>query len=327
MRRATRVSVALCTRDGGEFVGEQLASILSQTEPVAQIVLSDDDSSDDTVAIVERAVAAAPAASRPELLVLRNDVPLGVAANFEQAARACTGELIAFCDQDDVWHSQKIRTLVGAFDDAAVLLAFSDARLVDAAGAPLGSTMFGSLRVSARERRLLAEGRAFEALLGRNLVTGATTMISRRLLDVAVPFPGTWVHDEWLAAIAAATGRLVAVDQPLIDYRQHGSNEIGAVQAGVAATVTRALRPLSEQLARVVPRAESLVAALEHLDELHPGALDAAQGKLAFERARSRFPHVRVARVPRVLAAVVCGDYRRYGRGLPDAARDLLRPY
>ena len=47
-RTPLSVSVALCTRNGAEFLGEQLDSILNQTMPPAQLVLSDDDSTDGT---------------------------------------------------------------------------------------------------------------------------------------------------------------------------------------------------------------------------------------------------------------------------------------
>ena len=74
-RSAKLVSVALGTHNGERFIGEQIASILSQTRPVDEIVLSDDASSDRTVEIVEAAVAAHREANgaAPELVVLRND--------------------------------------------------------------------------------------------------------------------------------------------------------------------------------------------------------------------------------------------------------------
>lgn len=318
----------LCTRNGARFIGEQIESILAQTRPVSEIVLSDDESTDDTVDVALAAVDAAPPATRPRIVVLRNSSPLGVTANFEQAALASTGELIAFSDQDDVWRADKIARLLPAFTDSDVLLAFSDARLVDAHGAPMGSTMFASLRVSTHERRLLASGRGLEALIRRNLVTGATMMIRRELLDSATPFPREWVHDEWLGIVAAAVeGRIVAIGESLIDYRQHGGNQIGAVSPGLAPTVARALRPLSEHLSGSVPRAQALVERLGSIPSLSGALHDAARGKLDFELRRAGYPRSRIRRAVPVLRELARGGYRRFGRGVADAVRDILRPF
>ena len=70
MTRPT-ISVALCTHNGAAFVVEQVESILAQSVPATQIVLSDDASTDGTVALVERAVREWPA-PKPDLVVLRN---------------------------------------------------------------------------------------------------------------------------------------------------------------------------------------------------------------------------------------------------------------
>ena len=78
-----------------------------------------------------------------------------------------------------------------------------------------------------RERRLLRRGAAFDVLLRRNVVTGATWR-SADLLTCGDPVRPDWVHDEWLAIVAAATGRVGMLDVTTIDYRQHEANQIGA---------------------------------------------------------------------------------------------------
>src|SRR4030095_7340214 len=100
-----------------------------------------------------------------------------------------------------------------------LLLLHSDASLVDAELAPLGNTLFHALEVQRAELEAIAQGRAFDVFLRRNLVTGATTVFRRSLLDAALPFSDAWVHDEWLAAIAAATACVGGAPEPAIDYR------------------------------------------------------------------------------------------------------------
>ncbi len=316
------ISVALCTHNGARYVREQVESILAQTVPVAQIVLSDDASTDDTVSIVERAVAG----SGVELVVLRNSPALGVVANFEQATAACTGDLIALSDQDDVWHSDKLERIVAVF--AAVpeaLLVHSDADLVDESLTPLPDSLLASLEMTDTERRELTDGRSYAAFLRRNLVTGATAVLRRELVEWARPYPSSWIHDEWLAVVGAALAQTRLAEGRLVAYRQHGANQIGAVKPTLRYKIGKLVEPRTDRNDRLVERAEALLERLEGL----PVAADrlvAARGKLAHERFRRALPRVRLLRLPAVVGAVIAGRYSRFSRGVKDAVRDLLQP-
>jgi glycosyltransferase involved in cell wall biosynthesis len=324
-----RVSVALCTRNGAYFVRAQVASILRQSHPVDELVISDDASSDDTIEIIRSEVADHAKAGGREiaLTVLRNKVPLGVTRNFEQAVLATTGELIALCDQDDLWRSDRVETIVAAFTDPAVQLVFSDARLVDGDGAPLGDSLFATLSMTSRERRQLRSGSAFDALLGRNLVTGATVVFRRELLGLAVPFGSSWVHDEWLAALAAAEGGVRMLEAELIDYRQHGRNEIGAGRLNLSQKVGRVTEPRAARNARLLARAQELADRLDRLGERIPERVRvAARSKVAHEQWRSALPAARIRRLPAITGELARGGYAHYGRGILDAGRDLVQP-
>lgn len=312
-------------------MGEQVASILAQTRPVDEIVVSDDASGDGTVEIVEALVAEA-GDDAPALTVLRNDPPLGVVGNFAQAIHAATGDLIALSDQDDRWVPEKIAHLVAVFEARPQLtLVHTNARLVDASGAPLGLSLFEALGVTRDELAGERSGRAFDVLMRRNLVTGATTMFRASLRDIAEPFAPSWVHDEWLAILAAVTGDVDVVDAQLIDYRQHGGNAIGASKPGPRDLIARLREPRSPRNARLLARAEALVERLDHIAVLHPERVpaahrDAARAKLAHERARSALPANRLRRIGPVLRAARAGDYSRYGRAKYDILRDLVQP-
>lgn len=322
-----RVSVALATRDGARHVEEQVRSVLEQTLPPAQVVLSDDASSDGTVEIVRRLVTQHGGV---ELVVLENPEPLGVRRNVEQALRHCTGDLVALCDQDDRWHPERLERVAAAFAaDPGLLLVHSDARLVDGDGRPFGAGLAATQRLSPEERAELTGGRSLATLLRRSVVTGATVVLRRSLLDLALPVPEEWVHDEWLAVVAAAAGRTVFLDEQLIDYRQHGGNQIGVVHRGLRARVARLMLPREERNARLEARARVLVdrlAGLAAQEAVREEVVDAARAKLAHDAARRRLPAVRVLRVVPVLRELVTGRYGRYGRGRQDVARDLLQP-
>ncbi len=323
---STSVSVALCTHNGMPYIEQQVASILAQTVRPSQIVLSDDASADDTVAAVRRAVKS-HGRGAPDLVVLENPVALGVVANFEQAVRACTDDLIALCDQDDVWLPERLAAAVERFEaDPGLLLLHGDARLVHSDGSPIGYSLFEAIGLSRAELAEIHAGREFHTLLRRNVVTGATTVFRRSLLDVALPFPGSWVHDEWIAMVASITGRTDALAARLIDYRQHGANQIGAAKPGLRDMLAQLGQSRTERGARLVARAEALVDRLDSLGAVSAEVRDLVERKAAHERRRRALPAFRPARIPGVIREARRGEYALFGRPRITILRDLLQP-
>ena len=320
--RLPTISVALGTHNGAAYLGAQLESILAQTVRPLEIVLSDDASTDGTVDL-----AVAVVGGTLPLTVIRNSPALGVTANFQQAALACRGELIALCDQDDLWAPDKLSSMAAEFAARPdLLLLHSDARLVDSAGAPLGHSLFEALEITDEEKALVHSGRAFEALLRRNLATGATVLFRRSLLASAVPFPREWVHDEWLAIVAALVGGVDLVDRPLIDYRQHGANQIGVSRLSFTGKVRRVMEPRRARNERLATNSGILESRASALPGADAGKVDLARQKAAHERFRRALPENRALRIVPVLRQVAAGRYRRFSRGRGDILRDLVQP-
>ena len=321
------VSVALCTHNGARYIEEQLRSILEQSVLPVEVVVSDDASSDDTLKRVE-SVWERYATDATTLRILHNEKPLGVARNFEQAIGATTAELVALSDQDDSWHPHRIESASRRFQQhPELLLCFSDARLVDRDGLTLGVSLFEALEFSADERAQLVSGRGFDALMHRNLVTGATTMIRRSLLESAAPFPEPWVHDEWLAVIAAARGHIEQLDEELIDYRQHGANQIGVRKLGVRGKLARLVEPRGLRNDYLLDRATVLLHWLElDAEKVGPARIGMAREKVAHLSLRRNLPERRLSRLLPVFRETATGRYRSYSRGVGDILRDLLQP-
>lgn len=319
------ISVAICGRNGAKFLAEQIVSVISQSRPPDEIIFSDDGSTDDSVKLVKKLLANSALSYR----VIENDTALGVTRNFEQAALATSGDIVVLCDQDDIWHPQRLERALSEFEARPDLtLLFSDARMVDAGGRPLGYSLFDALEISAADRAGLQAGNAFPTLLRRNVATGATMAFRRSLLDAAIPFPVEWVHDEWLAIVAAATGEVDLLEETLIDYRQHGGNQIGAREPSLAHKINRVLQPRGDRNRKLAVRAGILVDRLASLgDAVKPADLTAARGKLRIERVRAGLPANRIARVLPVLNEARSGDYARFtSQGRTEILRDLFQP-
>lgn len=319
------VSVALCTYNGATYIAEQLRSILDQSLAPTEIVVADDGSSDGTLEVV--AAVLAEARSAIPVRILRGESPLGVTRNFERAVDATTGEFVALCDQDDVWHPDRLSVAVAELEaDPAILLWHGDARLVDERGDSLGFTLFESLGIGDDEIAGINGDHPLETYVRRNLVTGATTVFRRSLLDAALPFPASWVHDEWLGVIAAATGRTRVSTRAVVDYRQHSSNEIGVVRPTIAVKVGRMLEPRADRYQKLALRAQDLVERLEALG-VDPAAVALARRKRDFEAKRSHYPANRVARLGRILGSLDVEAYNDLSsQRRVDIVRDIVQP-
>lgn len=322
-----RLSIVMCTYNGAAYLQQQLDSLLVQTRLPDEIVIGDDGSTDATMDILRRFDARASEVG-VQVVLRRNPQNLGYVENFTVGLRQARGDVLFLCDQDDVWRADKLARMAAAFEvDPSLLLVHSDARLVDARGESLQCSMFDALQLGALEKQTIHVGRAFEVALRRSFVTGATAALRRELVDLALPVAAEWIHDEWLAAVAAAAGRLDVIEDALIDYRQHDANQIGARKRTLTMKWRELLLPRGRLLSDEARRLQRLEQFLQQAP--FAGAADRTRQvehkRAHFERrvAIGRRPYWR--RVPAILHEARLGCYRRYGTGVRSMLRDLLR--
>ncbi|HEX5875452.1 MAG TPA: glycosyltransferase family 2 protein, partial [Pyrinomonadaceae bacterium] len=199
---SVKLSVAMCTYNGAEFLPAQLESILAQSRPADEIVICDDGSTDQTQALLNQFASASSVAK-----IHLNNKNLGTIKNFEQAIGMCTGDVIVLSDQDDVWRHDKLQMMDEAFHtypDAG--LVFSDAEIVDENLKPLNRRMWNDVGFDAHKRKLVATGRALDVLITGWTVTGATMAFRSNLTNLALPIPTeiAMIHDGWIALTIAA---------------------------------------------------------------------------------------------------------------------------
>lgn len=312
----------MCTYNGERFVADQMRSILEQSIKVDEIIVSDDGSSDATLERV-REVLADFAGQTPELKILAGE-RLGIVRNFSRAIESCTGDIIFLCDQDDVWLPDKVEEIVAVFENQPdALLVCSDARLVDAELRELGKSQFDMVRMTEGLRRSLEGDKGFEILLRRNVVTGATSAFRRKLLDSALPFVDGWLHDEWLAILAAARGGLRAISTPLVLYRQHGGNQCGmrpeTFVSQLAQASSRTLETSGcKRIRHLIERVGIVTKSSNDQRVKHLGLA------LAFEQRRQQLPRSRMTRFVSVGFMAITGKYGCYADGMRSAAKDML---
>jgi glycosyltransferase involved in cell wall biosynthesis len=320
-----RLSVVLCTYNGEAFLAAQLDSLLAQTRLPDEIVVSDDASTDGTWDMLQ-AFARRAARLGVAVRASRHERNRGFVQNFSEALQHAGGDLVFLCDQDDEWLPEKIALMAGRFrEDPSLWLLCSDARLVGADGKDLHASLFDALELKPRERLALHEGRAFEVLLRRSMVTGATAAFRRQLPELALPVGENWIHDEWLAIVAAALGKVDAVEQELIRYRQHGGNQVGMRKRTLADKWRDLSRPRGEQFRVEATRLYALERRLVELRVASDYLALTVSKREHFERRIALGRQPGLARIPTILREVWRGDYGRYGTGPRSMLRDLLR--
>lgn len=230
------ITVLLATYNGEKFLTEQLRSLLGQTFENFKILIRDDGSTDGTVSVINDFIK-----DYPQKIALLNDrIPTGSSAgNFFKLMAAADDDYIMLCDQDDFWLPEKIektyakmQELEARFGDIP-LLVHSDLSVVDASLKTINPSFFEFQKISPERDKL-------NNLLAQNNLTGCTAMFNRKLLNLAKIEPvDCAMHDWWIALLAALFGKTGYIREPLILYRQHGGNKVGAKSAAGLGFVKR----------------------------------------------------------------------------------------
>ncbi|WP_373034184.1 glycosyltransferase family 2 protein [Sulfurovum sp.] len=215
-----KISIAMATYNGAAYLQDQLDSYLSQKRLPDELVVCDDGSTDETVVILEAFQKVAPF----QVQIIKNENNLGYTKNFEKALSLCTGDVVFFSDQDDVWLPGKISTIEKVFNDNPdISLVIHDAELVNENLEPTGLTKLGQIRSGGYSDNSFA--------------TGTLSAIRRDILNIILPFPDGIAggHDGWVHIIARLVDRRMIVSDVLQKLRRHSNN----TSEWVASSLTR----------------------------------------------------------------------------------------
>jgi glycosyltransferase involved in cell wall biosynthesis len=217
------VSIALATYNGAEYLAAQLDSLACQTRLPAELVVCDDASADGTQAIILDFARHAPF----PVHFHENEGRLGYRDNFMRAVALCSSDLIAFCDQDDVWDPEKISVMKEPFRDPDVLLAYHNATVMDKDGRSLGhfyQDLSGAERIAPLSPNPWRLVPGFTQVFRRTLAR--CSFLHSASIDPYWPAERL-AHDQWYLFLASVFGCVVRISRPLARYRQHGANAFG----------------------------------------------------------------------------------------------------
>lgn len=215
--------VLLATYNGQAFVGEQLDSLLRQTQDDFRVIVRDDGSKDDTLAVVQ----SYQGRFGGRMVIVGDGVPTGSpTGNFELLMAQSTADHILFCDQDDVWLPERVALCRRLLTEAervhgadVPIFAFSDLVPVDRNLDRLADSYWSFKKIDPRMANSLSLSLITTPMLG------CAAGINRSLLKRATPVhPNAAMHDWWSLHVAILFGKVVWSGEKTVLYRLHGGN-------------------------------------------------------------------------------------------------------
>ncbi|MBR2291037.1 MAG: glycosyltransferase family 2 protein [Prevotella sp.] len=222
----TPVAILMATYNGEPYLSQQLDSLLSQTYQQWTLYIHDDGSTDKTMEICHTY-----ARQHPNIIILDYESQGGARANFLSLLQRVEASYYLFCDQDDVWLREKIALQMERMateereHPGQPIVVYSDLAVVDADLQEIAPSFLAYQGIRPEFLQTFAE------LGAANLTTGCTMLFNREAKALTqIPAPRAAMHDAWVTLSTARAGGILAlVHQPLVRYRQHGHNTLGAV--------------------------------------------------------------------------------------------------
>lgn len=218
MSSIPKVTVCLATYNGGDFLREQIESLLSQKNIDVSIIAGDDGSEDNTLEILDEYLSAGLISK-----VLFFD-RIGSTGNFASLVQECANvEFVAFADQDDIWDVDKLGILISEFSGKEPQLVFCGRDI-------LGDSTEIPVTLLTSGKRL-----GFKNALIESSVPGNTIVINKQAIDIVNKSLISQVKyfDAYLYLLLSAFGRVFYVDKPLVRYRIHSKNQVGLGKKGI----------------------------------------------------------------------------------------------
>lgn len=205
-----KISIAMAVYNGEKYLREQIDSILPQLLDNDELIISYDKSIDNSYEIIKEYVK-----KDSRVKCFENNIKPGVVKNFENAVNHCTGEIIFYSDQDDVWKDDKIIKVVEKFKNPNVSVVIHDSSLTDE-----------KLNITHPSTFKMRNG---NTLFIRNFIRlsyiGCCLAFRGNLKNVVLPIPTIHrSHDWWTGSICSCFGKMEKIDESLVLHRQHENN-------------------------------------------------------------------------------------------------------
>lgn len=235
--RKKKISIAMAVYNGEKYLKEQIDSIVIQMEQQDELIISYDPSTDSSYSILKEY------SENDKRIVIyeNNDHSKGLVSNFENALKHCTGDIIFYSDQDDIWLPEKLYKVYLKFLNPDVTVVIHDCSLVDDSMNVLMPSTFA------------VRGGSISIL--KNLIrlsyVGCSLAFRGDLLKVVLPLATKKrSHDWWTGSICSCYGKMEKIDEVLILHRMHGDNATPNKRPPLIYQISVRYRIISQMLKR-----------------------------------------------------------------------------
>ncbi|WP_051680361.1 glycosyltransferase [Vibrio rhizosphaerae] len=228
-----KISVLICTYNPNQYFENLLDSILRQSITVDNIYIYDDSIDAVNINYIEKIIKKLSEKYSFNNIVHRHGTRKGVVSNFLYSISELHDyDWLFLADQDDIWEENKVELYLERMDECnnpdEPCMIFSDSLLIDEHNKSLGYTLCQLQKFS---NNFLQD----DSILYRNCVQGATICMNCALSNVVkeslakVNIEDILMHDWWISLFAKYEGKYLFIDKPMLRYRQHSSNIVGAI--------------------------------------------------------------------------------------------------
>lgn len=220
------VSVVITTYKGSKYIMEQLESIRIQEMIPDEVWILDDKSPDDTATLIIEYIKSNELTNWH---FIQNETNIGWKKNFKKGFELCTGDYIFPCDQDDIWHKDKIRRMVEVMQSKpSIKLLVSNYKMFASNGGDVEAWYQNDAKGQKDDGTV--EKVEFSAKWAYIVRPGCSFCFSKDFYELIKPdWVDTWPHDAQLYRMANLVGELYVYNAKLMDYRRHGDNETAKV--------------------------------------------------------------------------------------------------
>lgn len=223
------IDILLPTYNGAKFLKPLIDSILNQTYKDIRFIVRDDGSKDSTREIIKSYKSQYP---DKFVLVEDNLGNQGTSGCNNILIKHVTSEYFMYCDQDDIWETSKIEESLVEMNrqerknPGKPILICTDAKCIDENDNVTAPSFYKS-------QKFQDVTGSYHKMLALNIVQGSTALMNKKVLKVMPFIPKDLFHDWWTAVIVSKYGVVSYIHKPLLRYRQHSSNVVGAYDIGL----------------------------------------------------------------------------------------------
>lgn len=219
-----KVAILLATYNGEKYIRKQLDSLAKQSYSEFTCFIHDDGSSDNTKKVVDDFI------SRDDRFVyVDGPSQHGAKGNFMYLLSNIESEYYLFCDQDDYWHTDKVKRLLSLLvkiENEKPSLCFCNLNVVNDEGKVISEDFmeYSGFYVKKLD---------YKNILFKNVAPGCVMILNKRLRNEAIKLKSLEniaMHDWWCIAVACTKGNCSFLNESLNDYYQHSTQQIGAVR-------------------------------------------------------------------------------------------------